>query len=174
MRGASSRRSWLGPCGLRACVERGFRRRGGGSHRRCGDRRIAETRWWQNRRTLIAAAALLHFNFRKEHRGRGRRNGDAARFGAADAVENVLFVASEENLRERKQRRANDVHAADKFVGTAVRVNAINHHGQNLKRLRGGAAGEREAALNIVEIKAVGLTLVLNFFDEFGTQLSIG
>ena len=46
------------------------------------------------------------------------------------------FVAGENNVVQRKQRRADDVHAAHQFVRPAVRIHAPHHHRNHLKGLR--------------------------------------
>src|ERR1700746_3072313 len=109
--------------------------------------------------------ALLHFHFREEHGGSSRGNRNVAAFRAAHSVENVLLVAGSDDASQRSQWSANNVHAANQFVGTAVGVHFVDDHGKYLKSLRQGTRGQSEAALNVVKIETVRLILSFYFVD---------
>ncbi len=109
--------------------------------------------------------ALLHFHFGEEHGGSNGGNGNAAAFRAADTVEDVLLVAGGHDAGERGEGRADDIDAADQFIGTAIGVHAIDDYRQNLEGLGKLAGGEGEAALDVVKVEAVGLALALYFVD---------
>src|ERR1700682_6067038 len=128
----------------------------------------------QNRRAFVRVSALLYFHFGKEHRRGDGGDRNAAAFGAADTVEDVLLVAGGHDAGERSERSADDVDAADQFIGTSIGVNAIYDHGQHLEGLRKLAGGEREATLNVVEVEAVWFTLALYFVDELLAELRFG
>src|SRR5579859_1181080 len=102
----------------------------------------------------MGVAALLHFHFGEEHGGSDGGDGDAAAFCAADAVEDMLLIAGGHDASERGERSAYDIDAADEFIGTPIGVDAIDDHGEHLKRLRELASGEGEAALNVIEVEA--------------------
>src|SRR6202171_4688693 len=119
----------------------------------------------QDGRTLVGMPALLHFHFGEEHGRSGGGDGNAAAFGAADTVEDVLLVAGGHDAGEGGQGSADNIDTANQFIGAAIGVNAIDDHRKNLKGLRELASGEREAALDVVEIEAVGLTLAFYFIN---------
>src|SRR5579859_4843757 len=121
----------------------------------------------QNWRTIVFVGALLHFHFGKEHGGSDSRDRHVAAFGAADSVEDVFLIAGGDDAGQRGERSADDIHAADEFVGAAIGVDLIDDYGKHLKRLRQGTRGEREATLNVVEIQAVGFALFFYFVDQF-------
>src|SRR6266478_7627329 len=119
-------------------------------------------------------AALLHFHFGEEHGGSDGRDGNAAAFRAADAVEDMWLVAGGHDAGERRERSADDVDAAHQFIGTAISVNAIDDHGQDLEGLWKLACSECEATLNVIEVQAVRLALALYFVDQFLAELRFG
>src|SRR5580765_8441545 len=135
-------------------------------------RKIFEPGGWQDRWTIMFMAALLDFHFGKEHRGRNGGNRHAAGFGAADTVENVLLVACGYDPGERGERGADNIHAADEFVGAAVGINFVNDDGENLEGLRQLARGQRKAALNVVEVESVRLVLFFDLVDKFLAHIS--
>src|SRR6185437_10598246 len=165
------------PAGCRCAPAEGFSlvglqlRVGAGS----GDGRLGrfESRRRQDRRAIGAFPALLHFDFGKEHRRRGGGHGNLAGFRAADAVEDLELVARHDDVVQRAQRRADNIHAAHQFVRPPVRIDAPHHHRKNLKRLRRGSLRERKAALNILEIEAVRLALFFNFLHETLAKLGV-
>src|SRR5260370_33895288 len=130
-----------------------------------------KTRWRQDRRTLVRMPALLHFHFGEEHGGSNGRNRNAAALRSANTVEDVLLVAGGHDAGESGERSADDVDAADQFVGTSVGIDAIDDYGQDLKGLWELAGGKREAALNVIEVQAVRLALALYFVDQFLAEL---
>src|SRR6266849_8205736 len=136
-----------------------------------GGRSAFKTGWRQDGLPLVRMPTLLHFHFGEEHGGSHGGDGNAATFRAADTVEDVLLVAGGHDAGKRGKRSSNNIHAADQLIGTAVGVDAINDHGQNLKGLGKLASGEGEAALNVVEVEAVGLALALHFVDELLAKL---
>src|ERR1019366_6986599 len=128
----------------------------------------------QNRRLVRGSFLLLDFHFRDQN-GRSRGgNRHGARFGSAVSVEGFHRVAGGDNFGERNQRRANDVHAANEFVGAAVRVHFVNDQRLHLKRLRLAAAGERKSAGDIINQQAERFSLVVNFLDQFLAKLGVG
>src|SRR5258707_100863 len=139
-----------------------------------GGRGVLKTGRRQNGRTLVGMPALLHFHFGEEHGGSNRGDGNAAAFRAADAVEDVLLVASGHDAGERGERGADDIDAAHQFIGASISVNAIDDHGQGLEGLRKLARSEREAALNVIEVQAVRLALALYFVDQLLPELRFG
>ncbi len=157
-------------------------------HRQCQDRREWPKRWaWKSHRVIAAAllgseqtrhrqnlaagesedaafplrASALR-SPKKAWRERQRRPAPA-RLRAANAVEDLLGVAREDDVVQRKQRRADNVHAAHEFIGAAIGVDSPDHHRDHLECLGRSTAGERESALNILEIQSVGLALFLDF-----------
>ena len=75
-------------------------------------------------------------------------------------------VASGDNFGKRRQRSAHDIHAAHQFIRAAVGKNFVDDQRQNLKSLRLAAAGESEAAGDVVNEQAVRLVLGLDQLDE--------
>ena len=69
--------------------------------------------------------------------------------------------------------RADNIDASHQLVGTPIRINSPHHDRQHLKRLRQIARGQRESALDVFEVQAVGLSLLLDFVNEAGTQLGV-
>ena len=117
---------------------------------------------------------LLHLHFGEKH-GRGNGgNGHLAALRSTHAIEDVRLVAGGENASQRREWRAYDVHAAHQLVGPAIGINLVNHHGKHLKRLRQLARGDGEAALDVVEVQAVGLALLFYFINEFLPHLAVG
>src|SRR5271155_3675206 len=114
----ASERSWF--CSGRGGFGSVRRRRGGCSGFKSGRR--------QSRRAFRAATAFLNFNFGEEHRGSRGGHGNLPGFGAADSVENLRGVAGEDDVVQGEQRRADDVHTADKFVGAAISINTKKQH----------------------------------------------
>ena len=123
-------------------------------------RKAAGLRRRENRRPLGSSAPFLNLNFRKQHGRRSRSHRNLPGFSAANSVENLHGVSRHHNIVQGKQRRAHDIHSAHEFVRSAVGINAIYHHRQHLKGLRHRARSQCEAALNIVEIKAVRFSLL--------------
>ncbi len=118
-------------------------------------------------------SAFLHFDLGEQHGRSGGRDRNLSRLRAADAVEDIRLIAREQNTVHGGQGCAHDIDAAHQFVGAPVGVNAPDQHRQNLERLRHGALRQRESSLDIFEIKAVGLALFFNFFDQLLAQFGI-
>ncbi len=62
-------------------------------------------------------------------------------------------------LREGGERRADEVDPAHELF-PAVREDPVHHDGQDVEGVGDGAAGQREAALDVVEEEAEGLALM--------------
>ena len=114
---------------------------------------------------------LLHFNLGRQDRRRNRRNRNVSGFRAAEPIEDIHLVRRRDDLAERCQRRADQVCAANQFVRTSVDVDAIDHDGSYLERLRTVAAGQREPAGDIVEEKTELLALLLGLLDQHLAEL---
>src|SRR5271154_4588659 len=138
--------------------------RGGGLRSWCG----------KNWGAIAAVRALLHFHLAEEHGGSCGGNGYVAAFRAADAVENVLLVAGGDDACESGKRSADNVDTANEFIGATVGINLINDDRQNLECLRQRASGEGKAALDVIEVQAIGLALLLDFVDELLAHLGFG
>src|SRR6266403_2015041 len=130
-----------------------------------GSGRAFKTGWRQDGRTLVQVAAFLHFHFGEEHGGSYGGDRDTAAFRAADTVEDVLLVAGGHDAGESGEGSADDIYAANQFIGTAIGIHAIDDHREDLKGLRELTGGQGEAALDVVEIEAVGLALAFHFVD---------
>ncbi len=104
-----------------------------------------------------ALGLALGFDLADEHGGGNGADGDAAGFGAADAVEDVLLVVGGEDAVERGLRSAYDADAADEFVGAAIDVDAVDDERDDLEGLGRAARGDGEAGGDVFEVEAVGL-----------------
>src|SRR5713101_5208400 len=60
-----------------------------------------------------------------------------------------------------------------KLVRPAVRINFPHHQWHDLKSLRHVAQSQRESAGDILEVEAIGLFLLLDFFNQLLAQLGI-
>ena len=61
-----------------------------------------------------------------------------------------------------------------KFVGPAIDVDAVDDQRDDLKGLRRAALGDGEAGRDVFEVEAVGLALLLRFFDQLLAQFGVG
>src|SRR5271163_3174980 len=128
----------------------------------------------QDRRLVGGSFLLLYFHFRNQDGGRHGGNRHRAGLRAAVTIENIRRVAGGHDFGERDERRADDVHAAHQLVGPAVWKHFVNYQRQNLKRLGLLAAGESEAAGDVVNQQAEGLVLRLHQGDQLLAQLGVG
>src|ERR1700732_1477790 len=128
----------------------------------------------KNGRARVTVFSFLDFHIGEQHRRRGCGYRNAAGFSSANAVEDAGSVSGGGDPRQHRERGADDIDTADQFIGTPIRVNAPDHDGQNLERLRKIARGQSESALDVFEVEAVRLSLLLDFFDEAGAKLDVG
>ena len=92
--------------------------------------------WWREDGWASCSLGLaLGFDLADEHGWGDGADGDAAGFGPADAVEDVLLVVGGEDAVERGLRGADDADAADEFVGTAVDVDTVDDQRDDLEGL---------------------------------------
>src|SRR5215469_769038 len=128
----------------------------------------------QDGRPIRGRLFFLNFQFgSKDCRGRGG-NRDVTRFRAAVAVEYFRSVTGGDNLGEGGEWRADDVDAANEFIGTTIRENLVNDQRLNLESLRLTTPSKSEAAGDVVDQKAVRLVLLFDEFNELGAKLRVG
>src|ERR1700683_3263681 len=129
------------------------------------------SRWRKNGRLVRGRFFLMYFHFGNQNCWRYRRNRNGTGFGATISVENIRCIAGGHYFRQRDERRSNDIDAANQLIGTAVREDFVNNQRQHLKRLWLGAAGESEAAGNIVNQQAKRFSLLFHKFNQLASQL---
>src|SRR2546422_4681060 len=120
----------------------------------------------QNGKSLLGALPFFDFDLLDQNAGRDGRDRDPAGFRSAGPVEHGGVIARRQDPRETGQRSADDVHAADQFVGSSVGVDAIDNHGEHLEGLGSPAGSRGEAPGDVLEEVAVRLVL----FPAFGHQ----
>src|ERR1700684_1849839 len=103
------------------------------------------SRWRKNGRLVRGRFFLLHFHFGNQNCRRYSRNRNRTGFGATIPVENIRCVAGGHDLRQRDERRSNDIDATNQLIGTAVWENFVNNQREHLKCLWLRTAGESEA-----------------------------
>jgi len=86
----------------------------------------------------------------------------------------MLRVAGGDDARERGQWRSDNIHSAHQFIRAAIGVHLIYNHWQHLERLRQRTLCQREAALDIVEIKAVRFALAFYLVDQLLPHVIFG
>src|SRR5579871_3391532 len=97
---------------------------------------VGGRRWRQNGRAGGSLGLALGFDFADEHGGGYGADGDAAGFGTADAVEDVLLIAGCYDAVECGLRGADDAYAADELVGATVDIDAVDDQRDDLEGLR--------------------------------------
>ena len=112
---------------------------------------------------------LLNFHFRKQHRGRDRRDWHTARFRAANAIEHFRLLARDFDPVQGGHRCSYDIDAPHQFIPAAIGIDLPYQHGQDLERLRQCSGGERKSTFDVLEVKTVGLALLFDFIDQFLT-----
>src|SRR5579884_1441953 len=127
----------------------------------------------EERRPVAAALLLLHFDIGDEQRGRNGRYRNAARLGAADAVEYLGMVGGSHDLRKTGQGRSHDIHSAHQLVGAAIGIYAVDHLRNDGERLQAAATGLGTTACDVAEVQPVWLVLPLDLVDEHFPQLAV-
>ena len=94
----------------------------------------------QERRSILGALFALNFDFTHQQRGGDGGDGNAARFGAADAIEHFHAIGGRQNLSEARKRCPDNVHSADQLIRPAVGVNGYTVRGTTVKACRPRAA----------------------------------
>ena len=128
----------------------------------------------QNGRAVRGGLLLLNFQFGGQNGRRGRRNWNVSGFGAAIAIKDLWRVASGHDFGERGERRAHNVHTADKFIGAAISKHLVDHQRLYLEGLWLAAPGKSESSGDVVNQQAVGLALLFHEFDQFGAKFRVG
>ena len=125
----------------------------------------------QKRRLVLLADPFLHLDLRDQDARRNRRDRNRPRFRTTGPVEDRRIVARVDDLGEARQRRAHDVNAAHQLIRSAIRVDLVDHHRQDLEGLGPHPPRAGEAAGDILEQKSVGLVLPLALFDQQSFEL---
>ena len=94
--------------------------------------------------------------------GDGRRHRHHAALGAAHAVEGLPLAAGGEDAAEGRQRRADQIDAAHQLHRPIVGIDAVDDVRQHVERVRNHAAGEGEAAFDVLEEEAERAALLLD------------
>ncbi len=128
---------------------------------------------WEDGWAGCSLGLALGFDGAEEHGGGYGGDWDLAGFGAADAVEDVLFVVGGEDAFEDGLRGSYDGDAADELVGAAVDVDAVDDERDDGEGLRGVAGGDGESGGDVLEVEAVGLALFFGFVDEHLAELFV-
>src|SRR6266851_6834531 len=128
----------------------------------------------QNRRPVRRTLFFLYFQFRSQNRGRRGGNGNGSRFRAAIAIKNLRCIARRDDLRQRGQRRADNIHSPHQFIRPPVGINLVDHQRQYLERLRLPASGERKSAGDVVDQQPKRLALRFDQFNQLGAELRVG
>src|SRR5579883_1287891 len=89
----------------------------------------------ENGWSLMGVLPLLDFHFGKEHRGGSGGDGNLAALGAANAVEHVFLVTCGDDASESRERRADNIHAADEFIRPSIGIDFVHNHGKDLESL---------------------------------------
>src|ERR1035438_3747041 len=115
---------------------------------------------------------LLVVNLADQHGGSDRADRNIAGFRAADAVEDVHFVAGCQDAVERGLGRAHNADAAHQFVRPPVYVYPVDHQRNHLEGLRRTPRSDGEAGGDVLEVQPIGLALLLRLIDQHLPQLA--
>src|SRR5205823_13527246 len=120
----------------------------------------------------------LGFNLADQHGRSDRAHRNAAGFGSADPVEDVLLVVRGNDAIQRALWRSHNADAANELVGAAVDVDPVDHQRDHLKGLRGAARRDGESRRDVLKVEAVGFALFFRFgfqhLAEFGVTDRFG
>src|ERR1051325_10054603 len=105
----------------------------------------------ENRKALLRFLFLLHFDLANEQAWTRRRDRYPAGLRTADTVECFAIIACCDDTFECRERRSDEIDAANEFIRTAIGINAIDKDRQHVERIRDRTARQRKSAFDLLE-----------------------